>query len=53
MKEIFVETVEELEEMEQQYNLEDNGMSGKYNGMHWLQDDEEQVAVYYSNSIFN
>ena len=47
MKELFVTTLEELEELECEYNLEDNGMSGKHDGFHWYQDDEAQVAVYF------
>lgn len=46
MKEIFVTTVEEMEELEIEYNLEDCGMSGLHIGWHWMQDDEEEVAVY-------
>lgn len=47
MKELFVKSVEELEELECEYNLEDCGMSGKHYGWHWYQDDEQQVAVYF------
>ena len=47
MKELFVKSVEELEELECEYNLEDCGMSGKHYGFHWYQDDEQQVAVYF------
>ncbi|WP_394918998.1 hypothetical protein [uncultured Robinsoniella sp.] len=46
MNEIFVETIEELEELEAMYNLEDCGMSGLYPGYHWYQDDEAEVVVY-------
>ena len=46
MREIFVTTLEELEEMECEYNLEDCGMSGLYPDHHWMQDDEAEVAVY-------
>lgn len=34
MKEMFI-TFEKLEEMELEYTLEDNGMSGRYVGYHW------------------
>ena len=47
MKELFVSTLEELEELECEYNLEDNGMSGKHDGFHWYQDDEAGVALYF------
>lgn len=47
MKEIFVTTLEELEEMECEHNLEDCGMSGQYIGHHWYQDDEAEVSVYF------
>ena len=47
MKELFVNTLEELEELECEYSLEDNGMSGKHDGFHWYQDDEAGVAVYF------
>ena len=47
MKEIRVTSIEELGEMETEYNLEDCGMSGQYPGWHWYQDDEADVAVYY------
>ena len=53
MKEYFANSIEELEELQVQFNLEDYGMSGKYPDHHWLQDDEAGVAVYYSNNIFN
>lgn len=46
MKEIFVTSREELENLECEYNLEDCGMSGKYYGWYWSQDDEAGVAVY-------
>lgn len=52
MREIFVETVEELEDLEVEFNLEDCGMSGQYSGYHWLQDDDAEVAVYYNSNIF-
>lgn len=47
MKELFVTTLDELQDLELEYNLEDCGMSGKYYGWHWYQDDEQQVAVYF------
>lgn len=47
MKEIFVTSLEELESMEYDYNLEDCGMSGKHYGWHWYQDDAYEVAVYF------
>jgi hypothetical protein len=52
MKEVFVESSEQLEELETVYNLEDCGMSGKYPDYHWLQDDENGIAVYYKSNIF-
>ena len=52
MKEIFVESAEQLEELEVEYNLEDCGMSGQHPSYHWLQDDEAEVAVYYDSKIF-
>lgn len=45
MKEIFANW-EELEELEVEYNLEDCGMSGKYIGYHWYQDDAAEISVY-------
>ena len=45
MKEIFC-TWEELESLEEKYDLEDCGMSGRYNGYHWYQDDEREIAIY-------
>lgn len=47
MKELFVKTLDELEELEIEYNLEDCGMSGQYYNWHWYQDDEAGVAVYF------
>ena len=47
MREIFVKTIEELENLQEEYNLEDCGSSGKHIGYHWYQDDEAGVAVYY------
>lgn len=35
MKEMFI-SFEELEEMECDYEVEDNGMSGRYIGYHWF-----------------
>lgn len=52
MREIFVKSREELEELEVEFNLEDCGMSGQHYGFHWLQDDEAGVTVYYENKIF-
>jgi len=52
MKEIFVETAEEFENLQVEYNLEDLGMSGQHPGFHWLQDDRAEVAVYYKSNIF-
>jgi len=46
-KEIKVTSLEELEELEIKYNLEDCGNSGKYNGWKWLVDDENEVDVYF------
>lgn len=45
--ELFVTTLEELEDMEMQYNLEDGGMSGLHIGWHWYYDDEAGVDVYF------
>lgn len=47
MKEIFVRSFEELEELQCKYNLEDCGKSGQYTGWDWMQDDEAEVAVYF------
>lgn len=47
MEELFVTTLEELEKMQEQYNLEDCGMSGQHYGWHWFQDDEASVSVYF------
>lgn len=47
MKELFITSLEELEELQIEYNLEDLGMSGKYDGWHWMQDDESEIAVYF------
>ena len=47
MKEIFVTTIEEYEELQIEYNLEECGMSGKYYGWSWSQDDDAKVAVYF------
>ena len=47
MKEIFVTNLEEFEELECEYNLEDCGMSGQYYDWHWYQDDDNEVAVYF------
>ena len=46
-EEIFVTTIEDLEEMEIKYNLEDCGMSGRHIGWHWYSDDETEVDVYF------
>ena len=51
MKKIFVETLEELQELKEQYNLQDCGMSKKYYGWHWYQDDDAKVAVYFKLSF--
>ena len=47
MKKIFITDLEELQEKECKYNLEDCGMSGDYPDYHWLQDDDADVAIYY------
>ena len=47
MKEIFVTTIEEYEELQIEYNLEECGMSGKYYGWNWSQDDNAKVIVYF------
>lgn len=44
-KEIFVTTIEEIEELKCKYNLDDCGMSGRYDGWHWLSG--EEIDVYY------
>lgn len=53
MNEIFVNSIEELEELEVEYNLVDCGMSGQYPGYHWMHDDDSEVSVYYGSDIFN
>lgn len=47
MKEMFI-NFEELEQMECNYNIEDNGMSGKYYGYHWYtaMNDEQTIELY-------
>lgn len=45
MKELFV-SWEKLEELETQLDLQNYGMSGRYPGKHWFQDDERNIAVY-------
>jgi len=47
MKEIFATTIDEMEDLEMEYDLEDCGMSGRYPSHHWYQDDEAEVAVYF------
>lgn len=47
MIELFVRDFERMEELECEYNLEDCGLSGKYYGWHWFQDDDAGVAVYF------
>lgn len=51
-KTIMVETVEEFENLEIEYNLEDCGMSGLYYGCHWFCDDAANVDVYVPNKIW-
>lgn len=51
MKQIFVTDLEQLQELEERYNLEDCGMSGQHYGWHWLQDDEARIAVYFKHNI--
>lgn len=46
MKELFITSLEDLEELDIRYYLEDCGMSGKYYGWHWFQDDAADVSVY-------
>lgn len=48
-KRVFVTTIDELEELMCQYDLEDCGMSGKYFGWHWYSyfDEEILVDVYF------
>ena len=46
MKEIFITTDEEFLNVMCEYNLEDCGMSGRYPGWHWFQDDDAEVAIY-------
>ena len=50
MKELFVDW-EKFEELEIEYTLEDCGMSGRYPGWHWFQDDEADIAVYIHQQI--
>lgn len=49
MREIFVRSLEELEKLECEYNLENCGCSGQYPGWTWLQDDDTKIAVYFKN----
>ena len=44
MKEMFV-SLEELEEMEYEYNIEDNGISGRYYGYNWYTATNEEGEV--------
>lgn len=46
-KNIFTTTIEELQESEEKYNLEDCGMSGLFIGWHWFCDNEKDVNVYF------
>lgn len=47
MRELFV-TFEELEGMEFDYNIENNGMSGKYIGYYWFTatNEDETIELY-------
>lgn len=47
MKEIFI-SLEELEEMECDYDIEDNGMSGHHIGFHWYTatNEDETIELY-------
>ena len=46
MEERFVTSLEEFEELQIEYNLEDCGYSGAYYNWYWFQDDEADLAVY-------
>lgn len=46
MEERFVTSLEEFEELQIEYNLEDCGYSGTYFNWKWFQDDEAELAVY-------
>ena len=47
IREIFTSSIEELEDLQCTYNLEDCGLSGRYYGYHWYQDDDAGIAVYF------
>ena len=49
---IMVETVEEFENLEIEYNLEDCGMSGLHPDCHWYADDVAKVDIYVPNKIY-
>lgn len=49
---IIVETVEEFENLEIEYNLEDCGMSGSHPDCHWYADDDAKVDIYVPNKIY-
>lgn len=46
MEDIFVTNLEAYEELEIEYDLQDNGMSGDHIGWHWYSDDKAGVNVY-------
>lgn len=46
-KEYFAHSLERLEELQEEFNLEDCGMSGAHVGYHWLCDNENNVDVYF------
>ena len=50
-KEFFVESEEEMENYEVEYNLEDGGMSGLHDGWHWFYDDNAEIDVYFKNKL--
>ena len=47
MKEMFI-SFKELEQMEYDYNIEDNGMSGQHIGYHWYTatDEDKTIELY-------
>lgn len=46
-KEIKIHTLEELFDLQCEYDLEFNGMSGVYFGYQWYSDDDKNVDVYF------
>ena len=50
MKDIFVTSLIDFENMEIDYNLEFCGMSGRHYGWKWYIDDEAGVNVYFKDN---